>query len=107
MKALTIKPFWANLIINGVKKIENRSWGKNVRGDILIHQGGKGGGIIGIVNVVDVVDYKTALKMFPEQKEYISGSLCWVLENPRKIKFISCKGKLSLWNFDKNFKLEV
>ena len=37
MKALTIKQPWADLIIAGVKDIENRTWKTSYRGRVLIH----------------------------------------------------------------------
>ncbi len=39
MKALTIKQPWAQLIIEGYKKYEFRSWKTKYRGIILIHAG--------------------------------------------------------------------
>ena len=39
MKALTIKQPWAELIIEGYKKYEFRSWKTKYRGKILIHAG--------------------------------------------------------------------
>lgn len=37
MKALTIKQPWAQLIVEGVKDIENRSWKTNFRGRVYVH----------------------------------------------------------------------
>lgn len=34
---LSVRQPWAWLIVNGGKDIENRSWGTNVRGRVLIH----------------------------------------------------------------------
>ena len=39
MKAITIKPPWAALIIDGGKDIENRTRRTNVRGWVLVHAG--------------------------------------------------------------------
>jgi hypothetical protein len=39
MKAITILQPWANLIANGAKKIETRSWATKYRGEIAIHAG--------------------------------------------------------------------
>jgi hypothetical protein len=103
MKCLTIKPKWCDLITSGKKFIENRSWGKNVRGQICIHRGaekGKQGVIIATAYVADVITKEEALKQFPEQAEYITGPLCWVLDNVTPVEPIPCKGKLSLWEFD-------
>jgi ASCH domain len=37
MKALTLRPHWAWLVVNGYKNIENRSWPTRLRGRIWIH----------------------------------------------------------------------
>lgn len=39
MKALSIRQPWAWLIANGHKAIENRRWGTDYRGPVLIHAG--------------------------------------------------------------------
>lgn len=39
MKALSIRQPWAQLIVEGLKDIENRSWYTRVRGEILVHAG--------------------------------------------------------------------
>ena len=41
MKAITIKQPWAQLICEGVKDIENRTWPTKFRGRVLIHAGVK------------------------------------------------------------------
>jgi hypothetical protein len=40
MKALTLKPEFAEAIVAGRKHVENPSRGRNVRGRIAIHRGG-------------------------------------------------------------------
>ena len=37
MKALSVKQPWAELIVAGVKDVENRSWATDHRGPLLIH----------------------------------------------------------------------
>lgn len=37
MKTLSIRQPWANLIVHGIKDIENRSWRTNYRGRVLVH----------------------------------------------------------------------
>ena len=37
MKCISIRQPWASLIIHHGKDIENRDWGTNVRGRVLIH----------------------------------------------------------------------
>lgn len=39
MKTITIKQPWANLIVEGIKDVENRTWPTKFRGRVLIHAG--------------------------------------------------------------------
>lgn len=97
-KCLTVKQPWADLIMSGEKRIENRSWGKGVRGTIGIHRGGNEGAVLGTVEVVDVLPMSDAMKRFPEDGAYIQGPLCWILRNPRHLSVpLRCRGALSLW----------
>ena len=41
MKALSIRQPWAELIVAGLKDIENRTWRTDYRGPVLIHAGMK------------------------------------------------------------------
>lgn len=41
MKALSIREPWASLIVLGIKRVENRSWGTKYRGPLLIHAANK------------------------------------------------------------------
>jgi len=103
MKALSIKPENVDLILSGKKRIENRGWGKNVKGHIAIHKSGKNGCVVGIMNIKEVISIEEALKKYPEQKDFISGSLCWIIDNVIIFKNpIYCKGKLSLWEVSIN-----
>jgi hypothetical protein len=75
-KAISIKQPWAWAIIEGLKRVENRSWPTNYRGPLLIHAGlnedhlgwlaldrmgiefpdeVERGGIIGMVDLIDCV----------------------------------------------------
>jgi hypothetical protein len=92
----------AEAVASGKKLVENRSWGRNVRGTIAIHRGGKGGAIIALVDVVDVVEPVEALKKYPRQKQWICGPWCWILKNVRRIPPVPCKGRLSLWEVNDN-----
>lgn len=103
MKALTIKPVHCDAILRGEKRIENRSWGHNILGEIAIHRGkekGRPGAIVATCRVVKVVYKESALLLYPDQAEYITGPLCWVLADVTPVEPIPCKGHLSLWDFD-------
>lgn len=76
MKALSIRQPWANLILTGEKRIENRTWSTSHRGRILVHAaksvedlqipdsgirltrrdfGFQFGALIGVVDIVDCI----------------------------------------------------
>ena len=41
MKALSVRQPWAELIVAGLKDVENRTWRTDYRGPVLIHAGMK------------------------------------------------------------------
>ena len=113
MKALTLRPHWAWLVVNGHKDIENRSWPTRLRGRIWIHasskrvtkveyahflaicrerrikrfpqrQDFKTGGIVGSVEIVDCVTASRSC--------WFSGEYGFVLKNARKTPFKPMKG---------------
>lgn len=124
MKALTIKQPWAQLIIEGYKKYEFRSWKTKYRGKILIHAGMSlekdmafrfkdynlsytMGAIIGEATLEDciLVDEK-----FNEELKRIDPivygrsnhveTYAWKLTNIMKYEEpIEIKGQLGLWNY--------
>jgi len=90
MKALTVRQPWAALIGDGHKDIEYRSWSTSHRGPLLICAGAAGRGVLsrGVsICVVDVVDCQ------PDG----DGGYEWHLENPRWVKRVPVKGKLSFF----------
>ena len=110
MKAFSIKQPWANLIIHGLKDVENRTWRTNFRGRILIHASAKRisgidytfaqrveilkgssleyvpvSAIIGSVEIVDCVhSYSTGKEtIFPYKSIWAEKNVWnWVLRNP-------------------------
>lgn len=127
MKCLTIKQPWASLIIEGYKKYEFRGWKTKYRGKILIHAGlnlekdmvkrfeiydidNKLGYIIGEADLIDciLVDEQLNNKL-KEIDPIVYGrtnhvsTYAWKLENIKKYDNpIPAKGKLGLWNYEKN-----
>ena len=125
MKVLTIKQPWTQLIVDGYKEYEFRSWQTKYRGKILLHAGLNLekevvdrfkdynlqytlGAIIGEAELVDciLVDDR-----FNEELRQINPVVygksnhvekyAWKLEKIVKYKRpIPCKGKLGLWNLD-------
>ena len=124
MKAITIKQPYANLIVDGIKDIENRSWATKYRGRILIHAAAKpiklAFEVCGEATVREIA-MATSLNHAEENDLFgcIIGSVeivdCvqhhisewaipfdyhWVLANPiRFLEPIPVKGKLSLWDY--------
>ena len=125
MKVLTIKQPWANLIIDGYKKYEFRSWKTNYRGKILIHAGLKietdiierfkeynleyqKGVIIGEADLVDCIlvdrKFKRRLRKINPivyRQSNHDETYAWKLENIKKYnEVIYATGQLGLWNYD-------
>ena len=120
MKALSLKQPWAELILQGKKKIEIRKWNTKFRGEFLIHSSKNSdeeamkkfgfddlpcGFIVGKVKLIRVKDYKKNRNEFVNDKnlhlaDLSFGKFGFVLENPKRIKLIPAKGKLGFWNFD-------
>lgn len=126
MKALTIKEPWATLIIDGYKKYEFRSWKTNYRGKILIHAGMSlekdmlkrfevydlkcsKGEIIGEAELTDCIlvdkefnDELIKINPVVYAKSNHVQKYAWKLENVIKYSNpIPIKGKLGLWNYEK------
>lgn len=118
MKTLSIKQPFAELILQGRKKIELRKWNTNFRGEFLIHAskipdeqamrkfGFKNlscGYIIGKIRLVDVKIYKTEEEHNKDKNLHLASSIWgnygFVLENPERIEKIPCKGNLGFWEF--------
>jgi len=104
MKALSIKPPWAGMILSGEKTIETRSWYTNYRGDFVVCASKKprsplSGLAICIVTLLDcrlMMDKDIEFAMC----DIYPGAYSWVLENVRKIRMFPVKGQLSLFNID-------
>jgi hypothetical protein len=108
MLALSVRQPWAWLIIHGGKNVENRTWRTEHRGPLLIHAAKTRdtgyvpvgvpdelltGGIVGVVELVDVVDDHDSPWSAP-------GHVHWVLENPRPLQFLPCRGRQHLFAVD-------
>lgn len=108
MKALSIHPIYAMLIVVGEKTIECRSWKTNYRGDILIcstakkEKGTIPSHALGIVTLKDVVPFKKShfKAACMDYFDDFENLYAWKLTNLRLIKPIPIKGKLSLWEYD-------
>ena len=132
MKVLTIREPWASLVGCGVKIIETRSWPTSYRGELYIHAGVHKisakderamrlsklipncqlhyGEIFIRCKLIDCVkiDEDYAAKVRSETPEnfdcgnYTSGRYAWILTDIEYIEPILAKGRLSIWNYEKN-----
>jgi len=116
MKCLSVRQPWAQLIVDGHKDVENRTWRTGHRGPILIHAGLRlekdaaeyyaeqarqndvpwpetllKGGIIGVVELVDCVASHPS-------EWYDPDSIAWVLANASPLPFLPWKGRLGLFD---------
>ncbi len=121
MKALSIKQPYAELIVNGQKKIEIRKWNTKLRGEFLIHaskSADKGamkrfgfkelplGRIVGKAFLKDVKKYEDKSDFANDKNLHLAnstyGNYGFILENVKRVKEIECKGALNFWEFDKD-----
>lgn len=123
MKALSIRQPWAWLIVNGHKKVENRTWRTKFRGEFLVHAAGKMtqneyykafataqrvgvqiphesdlefGGIVGIANMIDCrpVDPKG------EDDPFFFGPYGFIIDRALPLPFCPVLGKLGFFEVE-------
>lgn len=105
MKALSLRPEWAHLVLCGEKTIECRSWQTDYRGDVLICSSSvkrkgciSGHGLI-VAELVDIHELTAddledaCMSELPDRKLY-----AWVFDNFRDIKPFPVKGQLKLFD---------
>ncbi|RJQ74212.1 ASCH domain-containing protein [Pseudonocardiaceae bacterium YIM PH 21723] len=117
-RALSIRRPWANLIMAGHKKIENRSWATTHRGELLVHAGQAWesagatlaaelaitnpaitkdcpSGYLGTIRLTDVHPAAGCCTPWGQQEP---GTFHWVLTDPRPFdRPIPGKGRLGLY----------
>lgn len=110
MRILTVCQPWAWATVHKDKRIENRRWGTDYRGVVLIHAG-KGrmclgeeeglfvsppyeglvyGAVIGAARLLDCVPIKDGMG------KYAFGPYCWQWGNPVALEPIYCRGQQGL-----------
>lgn len=99
VRAITIRPGPAQDLLAGRKRIENRAWGRHVRGEIALHVSQPDGHVRAVIAVLDVVTPEEALRRYPDQRDYISGPLCWVIRLVRLVPPVRARGRLNLWQW--------
>jgi hypothetical protein len=121
MKALSIRQPWAELIVQGKKEIEIRSWNTKFRGYFLIHASGMAdknmikafepydrpldmGSIIGYANLSGVVAYRNSEEFLRDRSRHLSietkekyPAYGFILEDVHKIDPIKYNGKLGFF----------
>lgn len=117
MKALSVKQPWACLLVEGVKKIEVRSWSTDHRGKLLVCASASpnnffwhdhvddvnrllhSGCMIGVVDLIDVrklAESDSDLSLC----EYQAGAYAWVIEPVSYVRPDKLVGKLKLFDVD-------
>lgn len=117
MKALSVKQPWACLLVEGIKKIEVRSWATDYRGPLLICASASpnnffwhdhvddvnrllhAGCMIGIVNLLEV------RQLVPSDEEHTlcdhqASAYAWVVEPVTYVRPDKIIGKLKLFDVD-------
>jgi len=114
VRVLSVQQPWAWAIVHGPKRVENRTWGTEYRGPLLIHAGrsrdrlgdyGTGepaerrlafGAVIGVCELVDCVPYDE-LPGKLRTSRFAEGPWCWVLADVRPLAPIPMKGRMGLF----------
>jgi|GEM_PF-521681 len=100
MKALSLFPYWAHLVLMGEKTIETRTWKTDYRGDLLVCASKEpkadhtiSGEALCVVRLVGIERLEekhlkeAGLKEMPEEPKW-----AWILEEPRLIETFPVKG---------------
>lgn len=116
MKALSLKQPYAELILQGKKKIELRKWNTKFRGEFLIHAAKvpdaeamkkfgfkelQSGGIVGKANLTEVKHYENEEDHKTDKNlhlaDFFYGNYGFILKDVQRLPFVSCKGNLGFW----------
>ena len=119
MKVLSIKQPFVELILQGKKTLELRTWNTKFRGEFLIHASKVPdkeamkkfgfdklplGCIVGKAELIEVKKYDNVKEHKKDRDKHLAsscfGNYGFILENVEKIKEIPCNGKLGFWNFE-------
>ena len=122
MKALSLRQPWAELILQGIKTIETRTWNTQFRGRFYIHaaksvnklwcelfgiQNSVTGMLVGSAELVEVKEYNSLVQWAADNEKHCCPLDIWtkkrygfVLKNVLRITPIPCKGKLNFFEVD-------
>ena len=118
MKTLSLKQPWAELILQGKKKIEIRKWNTKFRGDFLIHSSKvpdaknmkkfgfdvlPSGFILGRANLANVKVYSSDKEFIKDKDKHLAtkdwGRFGFILKNVKRFEPLPAKGQLNFWEF--------
>ncbi len=121
MKVLSLKQPWAELILQGRKKIELRKWNTKFRGEFLIHSSKVPdkeamkrlgfselpcGFILGKARLVSVKKYLNDCEFDKDKEKHLAtkewGDYGFILEDVKRESPVEAKGKLGFWDYPKN-----
>jgi hypothetical protein len=107
MKALSIMPEWAHLVLLGEKTVEYRTWKTDYRGDLLIcassheHEGTISKHAICVVTLADIEPFRRKHREGACMTEQFDpDAWAWILTDVRFIEPFPVKGKLHLYEVD-------
>ena len=119
MKALSLKQPFAELILEGRKKIELRNWNTKFRGEFFIHTSKNSdkesmkrfgftnlpsGFIVGKANLIGVKTYGDEEEHAKDKDLHLAssswGNYGFILKNPKRIDPIPFKGQLNFFEVD-------
>jgi hypothetical protein len=123
MKALSFRQPWAELIVQGRKRMDLRTYRTNHRGPLAIHASKKierdactghglnpddldTGGVVGVVELVDVIpltkfDYEAHRDEHLAGRNFREPMFGWVLVKPQRLpRMVPARGRMSLFNVD-------
>jgi hypothetical protein len=123
MKALSFRQPWAELVLQGRKTMDLRTYTTQYRGRIAIHASKKverdacwendlnpdnldAGGVVGTVALVDVIplteaDYEARRPEHLAGRRYRPGMYGWILARPERLpRFVPANGRTNLFHVD-------
>lgn len=130
MKALSFRQPWAELILQGRKTMDLRTYNSHHRGLLAIYASQTievkacrqhdldpatllTGGIVGVVEVVDVLplsagEYVIYASQHLEGRPFEQGIYGWMLKNPQRLpEMVPAHGRMSIFNVDLNLDTQV
>ena len=113
-RGLSIRQPWANLVCDGRKTIEVRSWQTDYRGDLVICAGERVDAQAALIHDIDILPLGSTVCLVelidirPLQRSDAKaamlasgfdahGQFAWVLANPRPLKPIKVSGSLGIF----------